>query len=257
MTTLLELCRKYFGTDNLYEVLNTSKNATDKEVRKAYYVLSMKYHPDKVTEKEKSEATEKFKVISRIHALLNDTDKRKLYDDTGCVGDDIDPNSATEDFPWETYWSSIFRKITDNEIRDYELKYKGSDDEKRDLKKGYLAGKGDMEFIINMVPFSSVYEEDRLREILVKIIEEEDLPKFKAFSDEPPSKKRKRLAKAKREEAQCEIDMKNEEKNNSNDLMVAIKKRSAEREEQMNNFFARMEAKYCKPKKTKKNVKKT
>lgn len=43
----------------------------------------------------------------------------------GCVGDDIDPNSATEDFPWETYWSSIFRKITDNEIRDYELKYKG------------------------------------------------------------------------------------------------------------------------------------
>jgi len=52
-----------------------------------------------------------------------------------------------------------------------------------------------MEFIINMVPFSSVYEEDRLREILEKIIEEEDLPKFKAFSDEPPSKKRKRLAK--------------------------------------------------------------
>jgi len=139
-----------------------------------------------------------------------------LFVFVGCVGDDIDPNSATEDFPWETYWSSIFRKITDNEIRDYELKYKGiiylnildiyiyfkiinfvlgSDDEKRDLKKGYLAGKGDMEFIINMVPFSSVYEEDRLREILEKIIEEEDLPKFKAFSDEPPSKKRKRLAK--------------------------------------------------------------
>lgn len=52
-----------------------------------------------------------------------------------------------------------------------------------------------MEFIINMVPFSSVYEEDRLREILGKIIEEEDLPRFKAFTNEPPSKKRKRLAK--------------------------------------------------------------
>lgn len=52
-------------------------------VRKAYYVLSMKYHPDKVSEKEKIEATEKFKVISRVHALLSDTDKRKLYDDTG------------------------------------------------------------------------------------------------------------------------------------------------------------------------------
>lgn len=52
-------------------------------VRKAYYVLSMKYHPDKVTENEKTEATEKFKVISRIHALLSDADKRKLYDDAG------------------------------------------------------------------------------------------------------------------------------------------------------------------------------
>ncbi|XP_029340954.1 J domain-containing protein CG6693-like, partial [Acyrthosiphon pisum] len=119
----------------------------------------MKYHPDKVTENEKTGAIEKFKVISRIHALLNDAEKRKLYDDAGCVGDDIDHNSITEDFPWETYWSSFFRKITDNEIRDYELKYKGSDDEKRNLKKGYLAEKGDMEFIINMVPFSSVYEE--------------------------------------------------------------------------------------------------
>jgi len=51
--------------------------------------------------------------------------------------------------------------------------------------------------------------------------------------------------------------MKNEEKNSSNDLMVAIKKRSAEREQQMDNFFARMEAKYCTPKRNKKNVKKT
>lgn len=31
MTTLSELCRKYFNTDNLYEVLNTNKDATDKE----------------------------------------------------------------------------------------------------------------------------------------------------------------------------------------------------------------------------------
>lgn len=52
-----------------------------------------------------------------------------------------------------------------------------------------------MEFIINMVPFSSVYEEDRLREVLEKIIEDEDLPKYEAFTNEPPSKKRKRLAK--------------------------------------------------------------
>lgn len=52
-----------------------------------------------------------------------------------------------------------------------------------------------MEFIINMVPFSSVHEEDRLREVLEKIIDDEDLPRYEAFTNEPPSKKRKRLAK--------------------------------------------------------------
>lgn len=52
-------------------------------VRKAYYVLSMKYHPDKVADKDKTEATEKFKVISRVHALLSDADQRKVYDETG------------------------------------------------------------------------------------------------------------------------------------------------------------------------------
>jgi len=255
MTTLLELCRKYFNTNNLYEVLNTNKNATDKEVRKAYYLLSMKFHPDKVDEKDKTEATEKFKIISRIHSLLSDSDKRKLYNDTGSVGDDIELNSESEDFPWETYWRTIFRKISDNDIREYELKYKGSDDEKRDLEKAYLAGFGDMEFIINMVPFSSVYEENRLREILEKIIEEKNLPKYKEFTNEPPSKKQKRLKKAKQEEAQCEHEMKKEKKNDSDDLILAIKKRSAERADQMDNFIARMEAKYCKPKTNKKKKK--
>lgn len=50
-----------------------------------------------------------------------------LYDffSLGCVSDDIDPTSATEDFAWETYWRSIFRKISDDDIREYELKYKG------------------------------------------------------------------------------------------------------------------------------------
>jgi hypothetical protein len=46
-----------------------------------------------------------------------------------------------------------------------------------------------------MVPFSSVYEEDRIREALEKIIEEEDLPRYEEFTNELPSKKKKRLAK--------------------------------------------------------------
>lgn len=46
--------------------------------------------------------------------------------------------------------------------------------------------------------------------------------------------------------------MKKEKKNDSNDLILAIQKRSAQREDQMNDFISRMEAKYCKPKTAKK-----
>lgn len=45
----------------------------------------MKHHPDKVPENEKIEATEKFKVLSRVHALLSDADQRKRYDETGKI----------------------------------------------------------------------------------------------------------------------------------------------------------------------------
>lgn len=57
---------------------------------------------------------------------------------------------------------------------------------------------------------------------------------------------------AKRAEAQFEEDMKREKKSESNDLILAIQKRSAERADQMDDFIARMEAKYCKPKAAKK-----
>lgn len=56
------------------------------------------------------------------------------------------------------------------------------------------------------------------------------------------------------------MELKKEKNNSSNDLLQAIKKRSAERAEQMDNFIARMEAKYSKPKivkKAKKSAKTT
>jgi DnaJ family protein C protein 9 len=36
-----------------------------------------------VEEKRKAEATEKFKVLGRIHTILSDSDKRAIYDESG------------------------------------------------------------------------------------------------------------------------------------------------------------------------------
>ncbi|CEG69153.1 hypothetical protein RMATCC62417_05278 [Rhizopus microsporus] len=63
-----------------YEVLGVKKNATSSEIKKAYYALAKKYHPD--TNKDK-DAREKFVQIQEAYEILSDDEKRKQYDQFG------------------------------------------------------------------------------------------------------------------------------------------------------------------------------
>ncbi|MDU3423116.1 MAG: molecular chaperone DnaJ [Peptostreptococcus sp.] len=64
-----------------YEMLGVSKTADEKEIKKAYRKLAMKYHPDK--NPGDKEAEEKFKEINEAYEVLSDADKRKIYDQYG------------------------------------------------------------------------------------------------------------------------------------------------------------------------------
>lgn len=68
-----------------YEVLGVDKGADEKEIKKAYRKLAMKYHPDRSDEPD---ATEKFKEISEAYAVLSDGEKRQRYDQFGHAGMD-------------------------------------------------------------------------------------------------------------------------------------------------------------------------
>lgn len=63
-----------------YEVLGVSKDADDKELKKAFRSLARKYHPDK---NDAPDADEKFKEIQEAYAVLSDSEKRRNYDRFG------------------------------------------------------------------------------------------------------------------------------------------------------------------------------
>lgn len=64
-----------------YEVLGVDKNADAGTIKKAYYQLAKKYHPD-ANPGDKA-AEEKFKEANEAYAVLSDTDKRAKYDQYG------------------------------------------------------------------------------------------------------------------------------------------------------------------------------
>ena len=67
-----------------YKILGVKKSASDKEIKKAYRKLAMKFHPDH-TKGDKT-AEEKFKKISEAYAVLSDKEKRRQYDTFGSDG---------------------------------------------------------------------------------------------------------------------------------------------------------------------------
>ena len=64
----------------LYSTLSIPKNASSKEITKAYRKLALKYHPDKVSPNDREKAEQKFKEIGYAHDILSDETKRKRYD---------------------------------------------------------------------------------------------------------------------------------------------------------------------------------
>jgi len=63
---------------NYYDTLGVSKSASKDEIKKAFYKLAHKYHPDK---KDGDEA--KFKEVNEAYQTLSDDTKRKQYDTYG------------------------------------------------------------------------------------------------------------------------------------------------------------------------------
>ncbi|KAK9314540.1 hypothetical protein V1522DRAFT_346041 [Lipomyces starkeyi] len=68
------------GRTDPYGTLGISKNASDKEIKKAYYALAKKYHPDVNTE---DGAEKKFHDIQDAYEILSNAEKKSQFDSFG------------------------------------------------------------------------------------------------------------------------------------------------------------------------------
>ncbi|HTQ38871.1 MAG TPA: J domain-containing protein [Pirellulales bacterium] len=67
--------------DDYYQTLGVAKNASQADIQKAYRALARKHHPD--LNPDDKTAKEKFQKVQAAFDVLNDTNKRELYDRYG------------------------------------------------------------------------------------------------------------------------------------------------------------------------------
>merc|ERR1712185_706320 len=65
---------------NYYKILGVKRSATDREIKKEYRKLALKYHPDKVKEEEKKKAELIFRDIGEAYSVLSNEELRGKYD---------------------------------------------------------------------------------------------------------------------------------------------------------------------------------
>jgi len=67
-------------SEDFYDVLGVSRDATEDEINKAYRKKAAEYHPDV---SEEPDAEEKFKKVKKAKEVLTDDEKRQMYDQLG------------------------------------------------------------------------------------------------------------------------------------------------------------------------------
>lgn len=76
-------------SENLYERLGVSAEATAEEIRRAYRRLALRYHPDKNPD-DRTECSLRFQEVSEAYEVLSNDGKRGYYDATGLYGENAE-----------------------------------------------------------------------------------------------------------------------------------------------------------------------
>ncbi|KAK9128620.1 hypothetical protein Syun_017417 [Stephania yunnanensis] len=162
---------------SLYEILGVERTASQSEIKKAYYKLALRLHPDKNLGDE--EAKEKFQQLQKVISILGDEEKRTLYDQTGCVDEDLSGDFAQN---LHEYFRAVYKRVTEADIEEFEANYRGSDSEKKDLKELYQKFEGNMNRLFcSMLCSDPTLDSHRFKDIINEAIVGGELEETKAY----------------------------------------------------------------------------
>lgn len=137
-------------------MLGVPREATAADIKKAYYKLALRWHPDRCTEPG---ATERFQALQRVYEVLSNEEKRSIYDATGSLQDAED--LAAEDGSGGGGLAAAFRealsrvrRVDEDELEAFAARYRGSAEERADLLSLYERFDGKMDRVFAFLMLS-------------------------------------------------------------------------------------------------------
>ncbi|KAJ5755566.1 hypothetical protein N7533_005109 [Penicillium manginii] len=243
--------------EDLYQILGVKSTATPEAIKTAYKKNALRHHPDKVSEDARDEANAKFQKIALAYAVLSDQRRRNMYDRTGNTQEVLGEDG---DFDWLDFYREQLSAMLDTRaVSDFQKKYQGSDEEKKDLLEAYETNEGDLDGIYESVMLSNVLDDDeRFRAIIDEAIAAGEVEKYDNYTEESEAKRDRRVKRAKKEAKEAEKmskKMENDKKKKAakaskgsaggeDDLLALITKRQQQRGQ---GFLAHLEEKYAQP----------
>ncbi|CAL5423390.1 unnamed protein product [Camellia sinensis] len=236
-------------------VLGVEKTASQQEIKKAYYKLALRLHPDKNPGDE--EAKEKFQQLQKVISILGDEEKRALYDQTGCVDDADLAGEVVNNL--KEFFRTMYKKVNETDIEEFEANYRGSESEKNDLVDLYKKYKGNMNRLFcSMLCSDPKLDSHRFKDILDEAIaagEEDFYYEFwfnkyemvKIVKVLKPTKAYQKWAKQVSETKPPTSPLRRREKskkNESEDLYAIISQCRNQRKEQFDSLFSSLVTKY-------------
>ena len=150
------------------------------------------------------------------------------------------------------YWRKLFPKITTNDIDEFTLKYKFSEDERGDVIKAYVSYKGDMKKVMNSIMCSNEDDLERFASMIDSEIQNgkiETFPKYTSFVNK--KKKKKRTKKKKKKENSMDALRAAILQRQQNSQTLAKSNKKTKRQREFDLLTEKLAEKYVKTKKKK------